>query len=391
MCASPLRFLQAGPPPPKVALLPDATFFTRAIPIAAGATPAEAASQIELALEGMAPFPLAQLYYGWFWQAGAEHALVFAAYRRRFTTDQTAEWDGAEVVMPSFAAVLGAAVEPATTVVLSAAESVTAVHWAAGPVPAKVLTRILDPEATEEDRARIRTELVSACGGSKQVIDLAAPLTPDPTKSDGEIVFRSGDFVSRLQTPALAVADVRDKADLAALRNARRRDVLLWRVAIGFAASLLFLTLGEFALVGGHMWQKVREKQYAAQKPLVDKIESIHSLTAKIEELATKRLRPVEMLLQLVGEDNERQPGDVWFTRVTAEVGKGLNTLYVMGRTSNAAQINAYEAALRKLPSIEKVDAPLQQVRGDQAEFTLTAVFKPEGLQAPESAKPPSP
>ena len=391
MCASPLRFLRAGPPPPKVALLPDAAFFTRIVAVEAGASPAEAASQIELSLEAAAPFPLAQLYYGWTWVPGAEQALVFAAYRRRFTTEQVADWDSAEVVMPAFAATFGAAVEPATTFILNAPESITAVHWATASAPSLVLTRQFDPEAPEADRSQLRSELVAACGGSKKVIELASPLSPEPARSDGEMVFRAGDFVSRLPTSFLTAADVRDKAELAALRGARKRDVLLWRVAVGLAASLLVLGLGEFALIGGRMWQQVRERQFAAQKPLVDKVETVHGLTAKIEELATKRLRPVEMLLQLIGDDGQRKPGDIWFTRVSAEAKQGLTTLFVEGRTSNAAQINAYEAVLRKLPSVSKVDAPLQQVRGDQAQFTLTAVFKPEALQTPvEAPKPPS-
>lgn len=391
MCASPLRLLRAGPPPPQVALLPDAAFFTRTVAVAAGATPAEAAAQIELSLEALAPFPLAQLYYGWSWQPGAEQALVFAAYRRRFTAEQVAEWESAEVVMPAFAATLGATVEPATTFILTAATEITAIHWTTSAAPSHVRTRQLDPEATEEERMRLRSELIASGGGSRKVIDIASPLSPEPARSDGEIVFRSGDFVSRLPTTVLTAADVRDKAELAARRSARKRDVILWRVALGLAASLLFLGLGEIALIGGRMWQQVRERQFAAQKPLVDKIETVHTLTAKIEELATKRLRPVEMLLQLIGEDGQRKPGDIWFTRVSAEAKQGLTTLFVEGRTSNAAQINAYEAVLRKLPSVSKVDAPLQQVRGDQAQFTLTAVFKPEALQTPvEAPKPPS-
>src|SRR3954467_7049207 len=99
MCASPLSFLRAGPPPPKVALLPDALFFTRLVPIAAGASPVEVTAQVELALEAVSPFPLAQLYYGWFWKPGLEKAFVYAAYRRRFTTDQTAAWADAELVL----------------------------------------------------------------------------------------------------------------------------------------------------------------------------------------------------------------------------------------------------------------------------------------------------
>ena len=45
---SPLSLLRAGPPPPKVALLADSAFFTRSVAVTAGATPEEAAGQIEL-------------------------------------------------------------------------------------------------------------------------------------------------------------------------------------------------------------------------------------------------------------------------------------------------------------------------------------------------------
>src|SRR3954463_5404983 len=101
MCASPLSFLKNGPPPPKVVLLPDALFFSRAVPIAGGATAPEVAAQVELAIEAISPFPLPQLYYGWTWQPGADHAFAYAAYRRRFTSEQTATWTDAELVLPA--------------------------------------------------------------------------------------------------------------------------------------------------------------------------------------------------------------------------------------------------------------------------------------------------
>jgi hypothetical protein len=85
MCASPLSFLRSGPPPPKVALLRDAVFFSRAVAVPAGATRAEVVSLVGLALEGLSPFPLAQLYYGYFWPEGATQVLAYASYRRRFT------------------------------------------------------------------------------------------------------------------------------------------------------------------------------------------------------------------------------------------------------------------------------------------------------------------
>src|SRR5208337_3699499 len=107
MCASPLDFLRSGPPPPRVALVPDAVFFSRSIAVPAGASGDDVVAQVGIALEALSPFPLPQLYHGYYRPAGAGRALAFAAYRRRFTADQLAEWSGAEHVMPAFAAILG--------------------------------------------------------------------------------------------------------------------------------------------------------------------------------------------------------------------------------------------------------------------------------------------
>ena len=97
------RFLPA-PPPRQVVLLPDAHFFVRAVPVTEGALAADVAAQAELAVESLAPFPIAQLYYGHHWLPGADHAIVYAAYRKRFTAEEVETWAGAEVVLPSFVA-----------------------------------------------------------------------------------------------------------------------------------------------------------------------------------------------------------------------------------------------------------------------------------------------
>jgi hypothetical protein len=376
-----LDSLRAGPPPPKVALLPDALFFTRALPVAAGATAAEAAAQVELALEAVSPFPLAQLYYGWFWAPGAERAFAFASYRRRFTSEQTAQWQGAELVLPAFAAVFGANVEPATTLILASPESLTAVHWDAGPVPAQVLCRPLAPEATDEDRARARDELVRAVGGSKSVIDLTAPPAADPALTDREIVFRSGDFAARLPAVVAAALDVRDKNELAVFRRARRRDLILWRVALGCAAALALLAAGEIARLGGLQWQKVRLAKLNAQRPRVESIMASNALAIHIDDLATKRLLPMEMLTAVMGVNSELLPAGMIFTRVVADTSKGLYTLNVEGQTNNAGQISLYQSALEKLPACEKVDMQPQGTRGDLTTFKLTVTFKPDAVK----------
>jgi hypothetical protein len=383
MCASPFSLLRAGPPPPKIAVLPDGVFFTRAVTITAGATPAEAATQVELALEAVSPFPLAQLYYGWFWLPGEERAFVFAAYRRRFTSEQTADWQGAEIVIPGFATVLGAEVAPATTILLNSAEGLTALHWDDSRIPAKALFLPFALEATDDDRAKARDGLLRAFAGSKKVIELESPLQPEPAKTDREIVFRADDFVSRIPATMATAMDVRDKAELASFRSARKRDVILWRVAVGCAAALLLLIVGEFALVGGQAWQKVRLGKVRGQKSTVDRIMASQALATRIDELATKRLLPFEMITLLYEDD--RKPAEIMFRNVYASTQVGIYTLTVEGFATNQSLYAPYIATLRNLPSVARVEDREFRIRNDTATFIFVVTFKPESLKPADS------
>jgi hypothetical protein len=385
-----LATLRAGPPPPKVALLPDGVFFTRSLPVAAGATPAEAAAQIELALEGVSPFPVTQLFFGYYWVPGAETAFVFAAYRRRFTAEQMGLWAGAELVLPAFAALLAAEVKPATTVILASADGLTALHWGASAVPALALFRPFpivvegtpeaEPEKIEEARARVREELIRDVGGSHAVVDLSNLPAADPARSDGEITFRVDHLVSRFDSRVVHALDVRDKGELASLRGARRRDVILWRVAMGCVAALALLVVGEAALWGGGMWQKERMKKFTLQKPLVDNIMTSDALARRIDDLANKRLLPWEMIMGIIGESRDRLPREIYFTRVYTLPTKGIYTLLIEGQTTNISTMPGFKAMLKGLPDVENVEGA-EQVRGEAATFTLTVTFKPGAIK----------
>ena len=213
MTALPLGFLRSGPPPPKVALLPDGLFFVRAVEVPTDVAAGELNLQVELALESLAPFPLSQLYYGYFSAPGTGRALIYAAYRRRFTAEQVELWEGAELVMPAFAALLGAAVAPATTVLLASPEGLTAIHWDSGPVPSEVIFQPIPEDAAEEDRAGIRAELLRRLP-SKEIVDLPAWPAAEAPPSDGEMVFRSGEFASHFSREAATALDMRDKEQL---------------------------------------------------------------------------------------------------------------------------------------------------------------------------------
>lgn len=370
-----LKTLKAGPPLPRVVLLSDAVFFTRSIPVAPGATAAAVGEQVELALETLSPFPPAQLYHGYFWPEGSERALVFAAYRRRFTTDQSAEWDQAELVLPTFAAVLAAPVQPHTTVVLPSAEGLTALHWDGGAVPAKVEFRSIPTDAGDEERRRVQSELQAAFPRNRVTVLDGAPEV-DSDGGDREVVFRSGAIESRVVLAQAGAMDVRDKEALTALRRARARDLALWRTFLGFAVLLLLLAVGELALVGASFWQKSRQTQADAQRPLVQKIEAAQNLTTRIRELSTKRLLPFEML-DVVGP--LARPNAVQFIRASTG---GLNSLTIEARTTQPAAVATYRAALSALPQVERVDVPDQRARDNTINFTVVVTFKPEMLRS---------
>jgi hypothetical protein len=292
------------------------------------------------------------------------------------------------MVAPASAALFGGTVEPATTVLLTTAEGITAIHWETPAVPSRVVFRPIAPEATEEDRAKLREDMIRELGGSKVIVDLLVAPAPEPGSNDREILFRSGDFVSRLGQLALAAMDVRDKGELTALRAARQRDLVLWRLTLGCAAALLILALGELALIGGQAWQKVRVAQLNARAPAVDSIKQAQELAINIQDLVTKRFLPLEMVTSVVGANGDRKPADLIITRITTNAATGARGTYSLTmeiQTTNSAQVPAYRNELQKLPECESVNVEPMPSQGDRSMFRVTVVFKPGSLK-PEAA-----
>lgn len=377
MCASPLSLLRAGPPPPRVSLLPDAVFFSRSLAVPAGATRDEVVAQVSVALESFSPFPLSQLYFGYFWPEGADRALAFASYKRRFTAEQLHDWSGAEHVMPAFAAILGGTFEPATTVILDALDGLTALHWEKGPVPALVLHQPLAPDTTDNDRAQAREALIRSAGAARTVLDAPSPPVAMPG-TDSELVFQAGALRSVLPSATAAALDVRDRADLVALARARRRDVILWRTAIGALAACAVFCLAELALLGGGLWQTARITKLAAQRPTVSRIAAEQDLAQRIDDLSTKRLLPMEMIS--VVSPAAVMPKDTPSIQFLHASTVALNTIQVEAQTNNPGEIAGYKAALERTPGCDHVEIRDQRSHDNLLTFTLIVTFRPGAI-----------
>ncbi|PTY07641.1 hypothetical protein DB347_05255 [Opitutaceae bacterium EW11] len=366
-------------PPPRVVLLPDALFFVRTIPIAPSATAADVAGQVELALESLAPFPLSHMYYAHHWVPGATAAVVYAAYRKRFTTEEAESWSDAAMVLPRFATLLTARVDRASTVILTLPDGLTAIHWGDhADVPSTIVTRSWSEETEPGEKARIRDELLRSLGGTKSVIDIDEAPQIETHSGGTEYVFRARNLAGTFTREQIDALDVRDKEDLAARRRARSRDLLLWRTFVACAAGVVLAGALELGLIGGRFWQRSQQSVIARQAPVVSDIQRAQTLATRIEELSTKRLRPFEMIT-IVGA---KRPSTVVFLRTTT---RSLYTMEIEATANSPADVGAFQAALRQMQEIAKVDIERQGTRDGTSNFVMAVTFKPEAFSAPRT------
>lgn len=348
----------AFPGPAGPLLLPSDRFFVRVVPLAVGA---DVAAQIDLALESLAPFPLDQLYYGHIRSGTGEQALVFAAYRKLFSSTETAEWGQAAAAVPAFLALLG---EPPRTPVIrvhAGKHSITALAWdGAHTLPVAVLARAAQEPADAATRAALVAEIRERSGLSAALV----AEIPGPA-----IAGRTGG----MENIDLDLADVRDKEFLASLRAQRKRDRVLWRGFLAGLVGLAALMLLEAGLLVGGIWRRSLDSVARLQAPAVRAIETAQTLSAKIEEMAQRRLLPFEMLALV----NQNRPASVQFVRTSTS---GLLTLEIEAQTSNATDVGQYEAALRAAPELSGVEIRDLRSRDGLTTFSLTVNFKPESL-----------
>ena len=362
-------------PARKVVLLSDTHFFCRTVPVPALASPAEVAAQIEIALEGLAPFPVAQMYHGHYWRPGAKNALVYAAYRKRFPSEQVEAWAEAEAVLPAFASMLHAKVAGSTTLLIWAEKTLTAIRWEdPNDAPISVHARELPPDFKPEDRDMLRDALLRTSGASIHVVESEAAPALDPASQDDEFLFRSTSYESNFTREEIDVLDVRDKEELTSRRRARARDLILWRVLLGCAATIALCLFLEGTLFGLGIWQQRRERTVALQAPFVEKIMQTNSLVLQVEERSTKRIRPFEMFTLLY----DKLPASVVFSRATV---KDLYTVEIEASATNPSDPDLFRVTLNSLPFCESVDLKLLPAQAGRNPFRATVRFRPTAFQ----------
>jgi hypothetical protein len=363
--------LTPSSPNGSVVFAPGEKFFVRRVPLAPDG---DVSAQVELALEGFSPFPASQLYYGFRTNPTRTQALVFAAFRKNFSAEETATWTGASAVLPTFSVWLGAATVPLAGVSLREnGDEFEAVSWdGRSELPAAVVVRT--QEASERD------ELVAE---ARQKADLSADAAlktfrpaVEITRENRELILKlaTGGIEARFDEAGLGHADIRDKELLKERRITLRRDTLLWR---GFAAVVIGLAVCmvlELGLFGARFWLSGRKAEVDAQAPLAAKIEQTQGVAKKLEEISTQRLLPFEMINVL----NNKRPSGMDFSSVTT---KGLWQLDIRGQANSADDTSTFESEVRKIPAIQQLEVMEKNTRDRVTVFRYEITFKPNWSQ----------
>lgn len=364
------KYLPAVPPAPPLLLARGDVFFTRRVPLAAG-EPVEA--QVALALEGMAPFPPEQLYFGHVPSVDGQSALIFAAFRRRFEGEEIEAWENAALVTPEFIPLFAS--RPAGEgVTLHVGETrVIALAWRGEEsLPAAVVVRASDGQnsGAVAGEARTRGELSAAA----ETVRVEGALS---LRAAGEDGFEGWAGETRLGVlPAVwsACADIRDPDFLAARRRGEVRDLWMWRGLLGAVALLVFAaTLDAGAGVLGWL-TRAREAQVATQKPVVEQIDAAQMLANRIAELSAKRLMPFEMMALI----NPTRPDSIIFQTLTT---RGLLGLEINAQAASAGDVGAYANSLKALPALADVKTREVRSRDGVTSFVLALEFKAEALR----------
>lgn len=369
------RFLPAAPPAPPLLLARGDVFFVRRVDLSAGEP---IGPQITLALEGMAPFPPDQLYFGYLSSADGSAALVFASFRRRFTAEETEAWESAALVTAEFAALLaarpGAGERAEDGAVLHVGESrVVALAWRAGlELPVAVVVREGGEDAVDAVLEELFERAALPSDAEVRRVEGALALS---AAADGAITVLAGDApLGPFPAEWEETADIRDPEFLVARRRAAVRDLWVWRGLLGAVAVLvLAATIHAGSGVLGALTRR-REAKIVEQSEAVRQTETAQKLAERIAELNEKRLMPFEMMALI----NPARPESVVFQRV---ITRGLLKLEVEAQAQNAEDVGKYTTALKTQPGVATAEARDIRTRDGAMSFILDVEFKSEALK----------
>lgn len=371
----------------RILLVPGYLFFVESVPVPEALEETELESLAQLTLEGLTPFPLEQLTWGFVHDSTAQHLLIFAAYQERLKSAGFSSLENFRQVYPDFLALTNRSQSKPQSYLLVTHEGITAAQFPAGarfPIAIHSLPRELPEEKIEEGQETEKTAnpaIAKLQDEEEATFDsfldeefplketLAQPLSVFSTDSGAVQFSVAGEAFSTLDDNNLWTGDLRPPEFAKRVRSQRRRDQILWK-GLNWAALLvvIFLFLEGLRLAGAILvdqrLQKIERREDKAAN-----LAGRNDLVNRLELRASGQLRPFATLSLM----NRTRPENIYFTTVEAS---DFNRFRVEGIASNPNEVNRYAESLREMGYFESVLQQNNRVVSGQVTFTLDLLIE---------------
>ena len=354
-------------------LVPGWHFFTACAPLPAGTAERELPGLAALALEADSPFAEEQLARGYYAARAADALVVFAALRRKFAAQQET-WAQAGFVVPDFATWLPRAEAASGIVVLETPETVTALEFAPGSaVPRRSGCRPVRGERGGEVGVALARDRVLAQiePGGRRVRRYRLNAVPCVVKGRRfQFNWEPQEGAAPKSEPVELTAaqlwamDVRDPAFLRQKRRDFQWNHRAWGALVGLGVAAALLVVAEFGLLGVRLLNAGRAAHVEAQAPAARRAEADSDIVARLAGYIDRKPQPLELL----GYVNDLRPRSIYFTKVSVEGGLQM---VIEGATSALAEVNEFEAALRRAPAVASVEVKNTRAREGGGTFQL--------------------
>ena len=353
------------------------SFFCRRVEIPSDVANDELESFLQLQLESLSPFPLEHLQFGFVIDAARRFAFLYSAYRRSFERSVTTGWEEQEAVIPEFSVGLVAGGLDAKTPLLVEGEtSFTYFEFdSLSELPLYFQSIPKSDDGTDEEADKPDLESVFARLKAERSIEsfrvweASSEIAID--KKALNVRASEGDrhIVAEVDRDSMWRMDLRDPETLERVQLEERRNYLIWRFAIGMAAAIGFLIMGEFVWFAEKGYLELRRDWNEEQAPLVEEIVSQKTTINELLSFRESDLIPFDMLVAI----EPFRTDSVVFTKVETN---GPNSLIVLANATSNGQANQFKARLERFVKIETVELQNIQSRPGGTTFTALLNFK---------------
>lgn len=370
-------------------LLPGEYFFIERILGVEESIAKDLDSFIEIQLEGVSPFSLEQLYWGYIYNKAEQSLFLYAMYIGRLTAEEKDRILGNEIshAFPSFIAGLGHQYSEPTINFISSGTSLSAIYWNTNNLLSQIETI-----AIKESEAQAREELLQTLNSKEYRVEAGYwKLEKIQVLSDQSVRFESSCqgvseelskpnhiFVLNGKDGATWNADIRPVEITRAKCKEQKTTRIVWLATLAVLVAFGILFFVQILGLMGKLYLNAKQSLLTKQAPKVKLIEGQENLAQKIEQITQKHYTPFQMLELL----NNNRPKRVYFTSINLG---NENSLVLDGVSASVDELNKYTDDLNKTNIVEKFEVSQIASRQGRVTFKMDVKFSsPPSEQARE-------